>query len=159
MTTSAGAREHDLELYLTGFFQGGKDSALDAHIDEHEACVISSFKSGDDFVCEPLAPNVEPAIYNEIEMQSERGFDTNDSALLQILSPFSENDLHVRVVFVSKNGLGVYTPVSVMPGSHVKIKMKEGIAFGESRYCVVAPKGFLVAFNFTIPFRVEGPLQ
>jgi hypothetical protein len=147
MPISAGASEQDLELYLTGFFRGGKDSVLDAHIIERGTCVIHSVKSGDDFIRGPAAPGFEPGTHNEREMRSERGFVTNDSALLQILSPFSEDHLRVCVVYVSKNGLGVHMPLSVMPGSRVKIKMKHYIAFGESRYCVVAPKGFLVGIQ------------
>jgi hypothetical protein len=78
------------------------------------------------------------------EKRREPRFTTNDSASFQLLNPFSHECWRVWVLDVSKNGLGLFTPRPAIPGSDVKVRMKDCVAFGNTRYCVPTTEGFLV---------------
>jgi hypothetical protein len=81
---------------------------------------------------------------------------TSNSALLQILNPFSDKSWYVQVLDVSKHGLGLWMPTGLMPGSDVKLRMKDYVAFGNARYCIVTIEGFLVGVKLheQIPCRM-----
>jgi hypothetical protein len=134
--------ERKYEHPLTGFVRKGRDSVPATHFTGCESSVIRLSKSGD-FLCK-LALNAKQATYDEGERRHEHRVVTNDPAVLQIVNPFSDECSGVRIVDVSNNGLGLYTPKAVMPGSLLKLRMKDYLAFGEARHCRPAKEGFFV---------------
>jgi len=146
MPNSEHVYEQDFELYRTEFVRTAKDPALEIHLSESKHCVVSLSES-DDGVCERTAPSMKLATKAGKERRSEPHFLTNDSALLQILNPFSDKCWHVRVLDVSQDGLVLWMPTAPMPGSDVKVRMEEYVAFGNIRYCVLATEGFSVGIQ------------
>jgi hypothetical protein len=142
-TSSAPDYEREFERFLSGFLRHGRELIPQAHLIEGELCVGSLSKS-DDFLCEPEALSANQAIHDRREKRREHRLATNAWAVLQILSPFSDEHLDVRILNVSKNGVGLYTPTGVMPGSLLKVRLKDYLAFGEARYCRPAAEGFSV---------------
>jgi hypothetical protein len=140
--TSENVYERKCELHLTGFVRKGRDCIPVTHLRECESSVSRSSKSGD-FLCK-LALNAKQATYDGGERRHDRRVVTNDPGVLQIVNPFSDECSDVRMVDISNNGLGLYTPTAVMPGSLLKLRMKDYLAFGEARYCRPAKEGFFV---------------
>jgi hypothetical protein len=105
---------------------------------------------------ERTAPIATLATKGGREKRSEPRFATSDSALLQILNPFSDKSWYGHVLDVSKHGLGLWMPTSLMPGSDVKVRMKNYVAFGNARYCIVTIERFLVGIQLheQIPCRM-----
>ena len=135
--------EPDFERYLTGFIPNGKDSVLEAHLDECKPCIIKLSKL-DEVLYEVAGLNAKQAIHNGKDKRREHRFVTTDSAVVQILNPFSGEYWHANLLDVSKNGLRLHVPIEVMPGSLVKVRIKDDVAFGDARYCVSAAEGFFV---------------
>jgi hypothetical protein len=69
------------------------------------------------------------------------------AGVLQILNPFSDDCSEVRVLDSSEQGLKLYVPFSVMPGSLVKVRMNDNLAFGDARYCIPEGEGFFVGIQ------------
>jgi hypothetical protein len=110
----------------------------------------------DDGICERTVPDAELTIPLGRDKRREPRFVTDGSALLQILNPFSDQYWHVRILDVSKNGIGLCMPTGVMPGSDVKVRMKNYVAFGKTRHCALTTEGFLVGVQIDdhIPCRI-----
>jgi hypothetical protein len=139
VATSEHVYEQDFELYLTGLIPNGKASVIEAHLGECESCVVKLSNADDS-----LSKRARPSSTQLKEERRDPRFATDGPGVLQIVSPFSAECLDVRVVDVSKNGLRLHIEVVVLPGSLVKVRMKDYIGFGESRYCVRSDKGFFV---------------
>ncbi len=139
MATSEHVYEQDFELYLTGRIPNGKASVIEAHLGECESCVVKLSNADDS-----LSKRAGSSSTQFKEARRDPRFATDGPGVLQIVSPFSAECLDIRVVDVSKNGLRLHVDVSVLPGSLVKVRMKDYIGFGESRYCVRSDKGFFV---------------
>lgn len=139
MPTSEHVYERKYERHLTGFVRRGRDSVPVTPLSECESSLISSSKSD----CK-LALDAKQATYDGGERRHDHRVVTNDPAVLQIVNPFFDECSDVRIVDVSNNGLGFYTPTVVMPGSLLKLRMKDYLAFGEARYCRPAKEGFFV---------------
>jgi hypothetical protein len=110
----------------------------------------------DDGVRERTAPGTNLSVEVGRDRRREPRFVTDGSALLQILNPFSDQYWHVRVLDVSKNGMELCMPTGVMPGSNVKVKMEDCVAFGKTRYCALTTEGFLVGVQIDdhIEYRI-----
>jgi hypothetical protein len=135
--------EQDFELYRTGFLPNGRDSVLVAHPGECKPCIVKLSKANQ-FLSELPGLSAKQASHDGKDKRREHRFVANDSAVVQILNPFSDEYWGVSLLDVSKNGLRLHVPIGVMPGSLVKVRIKNGIAFGDARYCVPAIEGFFV---------------
>jgi hypothetical protein len=69
------------------------------------------------------------------EERSEPRFLVGDAAVLREIQPLSRERLKVKVVDVSKNGLGIVTRKSIVPGTIVQVRLGPTIQLGEVRYC------------------------
>jgi hypothetical protein len=143
MPNSEHVYEQDFEVCQTEFVRTGQDPAPEIHLSELKRCVESLSKS-DDGPRKRTALSTKQASHAVGEKRSEPRFLTRTPALLQILNPFSDQCWHIYVLDVSKNGLGLYMPVAPMPGSAVKVRMKDCVAFGNTRYSVRTAEGYLV---------------
>ena len=134
--------EQHFELYRTGFLWNGNGPRRIA-LSQFQPSFESVSRS-DNGPGQRRAASARHATHVGRERRSEPRFGTNRPALLQILNPFSDECWHVRVLDVSKNGLGLYMSVAPMPGSAIKVRMKDCVAFGSTRYSVRTTGGFLV---------------
>ena len=55
---------------------------------------------------------------------------------MQVLNPFLDGRLAVRVLDVSRNGLRLSTDTQLLRGTLVQIYIKNIVAMGEVRHCV-----------------------
>jgi len=142
VSTGEHLHDQDFERYLSGLVPDIKAAVMEAHLGECKPCVTKLSNADGS-----LSKKERVSVRQTIEERRDPRFATNGRGVLQIVSPYSAECLDVRVVDVSKNGLRVHMDASVMPGSLVKVKMKDYIGFGESRYCVAADKGFFVGVH------------
>ena len=87
------------------------------------------------------------AAHRKDDRRREPRLPTDEPALLQILRPLSDENSDVRIRDVSKNGLRILTLSKIMPGSFVKLRLKDYIAFGVTQYCVASEEGFVVGLH------------
>ena len=156
MPNSEHVYEQDCELYLAAFLPIGKHSVLEARLGDSKPRVFALSKEAE-FLRELAGLSAKQAIHDGKEKRREHRFVINDPALLQILNPFSGEYSDVAIVDVSKHGLRLHVPAVVMPGSLVKVRIKDDMAFGRARYCEPATEGFFVGVHLHdyISHRVE----
>lgn len=82
------------------------------------------------------------------QKRSEPRFSTEGEGTLQELHPLSLDRHKVRIVDVSKNGLGILSPKAILPGTIVQLRIKDLIELAYVRYCVaMANEGFRVGLR------------
>ena len=67
--------------------------------------------------------------------RSEPRFNAEGEATVQALHPLSVERHKVTIVNVSKNGFGILSPNSILPGTIVQIRIKDTVELGNVRYC------------------------
>ena len=139
MTTSDHLCEQDFALFLTRVIPNRKDTP---HLCGCKACVAKS-TMGEGVLCNRTQGSAKHAN----ERRHDHRFVMDDFAVFQIVNPFSAERFDIRLVDISKNGLGLHVHTGVIPGSLVQVRIKDHIAFGESRYCLPAPRGFFVGIQ------------
>jgi PilZ domain len=87
------------------------------------------------------------------EQRQERRFVTNEFAFIQSLKPLVSERIPVRVLDVSKGGLGLRLNCSFEPGTVVQVKMRDLFVLGEVRHC--RPE----ASSFVAGVRIENVLE
>ena len=135
--------EPDLEVYLNGHLPERKESLTGAPLGEYTPCSVE-VNNADEFVSALALLGDQQAIHDGRNKRREYRFVTDDPAGLQILNPLSADNLDVRILDVSKHGLRLSMRSNVEPGSSLKVRMKDYIAFGVARYCIPATEGFFV---------------
>jgi len=64
---------------------------------------------------------------------------------MQELHPVSFDRHKVRVVNVSKSGVGILGPKAILPGTIVQLRMNGAVELGNVRYCsAVGDEGFRI---------------
>jgi len=70
--------------------------------------------------------------------------------MLQELSPLSLDRQKVKIVDISKNGLGILAPKSVLPGTIVQVRINTAVELGEVRHCSTRDdNGYRIGLRFT----------
>jgi hypothetical protein len=67
--------------------------------------------------------------------RSEPRFSSGSEAVAQNLSPLSLDRQKVRIVDVSKNGLGILASTAALPGTIMQVRLSAAVELGEVRYC------------------------
>jgi hypothetical protein len=127
------SHEDDLELYVRGRLEPGYASTVESHLLECQLCREQVSRC----VCillirQPIERTKSKRKYE----RSEPRFCTGDDALFQELNPLSMHRQNVKIVDVSKNGLGILARKSVSPGTIVQVRIQNNIEIGEVRYCL-----------------------
>jgi hypothetical protein len=132
------AHEDDLELYVVGKLEPAHTSSVESHLLECETCLkrlsqciglrLGLYATG----------KIKPA--NNRYERSEPRFSAGDCASFQELSPLSLDRQKVEIVDISKNGIGIFAPKAVLPGTIVQIRIKNTVELGEVRHC--SPVGY-----------------
>jgi hypothetical protein len=123
--------ERELERYLRGQLQEQHAGSLETHLLVCQSCQ------------ERLAQHFGPLILHPTrrakadrkDQRSEQRFIAGDNAIFQEMNPLSADRLQVRIMDVSKHGLGIVSPKSVFPGTIVKLQIGSTIELGEVRFC------------------------
>ena len=134
--------EDDLELYIRGRLELDRISLAESHLSECESCrQLLSDCLGQRLALYPirsLASHPAPK-------RSEPRFSTEGDATVQELHPISFDRHKVKVLDVSKNGVGVLGPKAILPGTIVQLRMNGAIELGNIRYCsAVGDEGFRI---------------
>jgi hypothetical protein len=129
--------EDDLEMYVRGRLEPGHVATLDSHLLECQACRARLTRCiGLQLMLHPIgATKSEGTKSEEKQKRSEPRFYTGDDAIFQQLSPLSLKRQVVRIVDISRNGLGLLASESALPGTIVQVRIKGTVEVGEVRYC------------------------
>jgi hypothetical protein len=76
------------------------------------------------------------------QKRSEPRFDTNGEGTIQELHPLSLDWRKVRIVNVSKNGLGLGSRKPILPGTIVHFRIKDIFELANVWYCSASYEGF-----------------
>ena len=126
------AHQDDLELYARGQLEPGHTSAVESHLLECQTCRerLSQYIG--------MQLKLHPSRKSESKDQDQRSelrFSTGDEAIFQELNPLSLDRQEVKIVDVSRNGLGIVAPKPVLPGTIVQVRIKSNVELGEVRHC------------------------
>jgi len=94
---------------------------------------------------------IREAASDPAHKRSEPRFGTEGEATLQELHPISFDRQTVKIVNVSKNGLGISSPKAILPGTIVQLRIKGTVELGNVRYCLALEGG-----GFRIGLRLHG---
>ena|SRR5579872_3140145 len=134
--------EDDLELYLRGRLELDRISMAESHLSECESCrQLLSDCLGQRLALYPIRSLQS----NAAQKRSEPRFSTEGEATMQELHPVSFDRHKVKVVNVSKNGVGILGPKAILPGTIVQLRMNGAVELGNVRYCsAVGDEGFRI---------------
>ena len=121
-----------------------------------EIWVVSDGRSGSTFHFTARLTSVMPAAEVTEQGSPERRvfprFETNDTARLQFVEPYSSDVADVNVLDVSRGGLKLWAQQPLDAGALVQIHRGNEIAMAEVRYCVPAKPGFHAGVKFQKAF-------
>ena len=136
--------EDDLELYLRGRLETERLSATERHLAGCKICQLQLSNS----LGQRLALQIAVLPHTDAtQKRSEPRFDTNGEGTLHELHPLSLDRHKVRIVNVSKNGLGVVSPKALLPGTIVQLRINDIVELANVRYCAASDEGFRVGLR------------
>ena len=122
----------DLVRYIQGRLGAEHLSAIDPHLLNCDACrerLALSLRS------QLMLHVVGKAKADQKRERSEPRFSMGSEGIVQELSPLSLNRQKVKIVDISKNGLGVLAPRAALPGTIIQVRINTAVELGEVRYC------------------------
>src|SRR6266478_2902826 len=137
--------DDDLEMYARGRLEPEHTSAIESHLLECHTCREKLSQCiGSQLKLHPTGKTKAEEKYE----RSEPRFVTGDDASFQELSPLSLDRQKVKIVDISKNGIGILAPKAVMPGTIVQVRIKSNVELGETRYCSAqGDKGYRIGLR------------
>jgi hypothetical protein len=142
--TAAHLHEDDLELYLRGQLESGHLWSTEQHLLTCEMCRLQlSNCLGQRLALQIIVGPQTTAT----QKRSEPRFDTKGEGTLQELHPLSLERRKVKIVNVSKNGLGLVSPKAFLPGTIVQLRIKDIVELGNVRYCSASDEGFRIGLR------------
>jgi hypothetical protein len=140
------ASDDDLVLYIQGRLEPERLSAIDPHLFDCHSCRERLSRSIGSQLTLHL---VGKAKTDEMRERSEPRFNTGSEATVQKLSPLSLDRQKVKIMDISKNGLGILAPKAVMPGTIVQIRLNTVVELGEVRHCSACDdNGYRIGLRF-----------
>ena len=128
----AHASYDDLIRYIQGRLGQERLAAIDPHLLNCDTCR------------ERLSLNIRSQLMLHIigkakadqkRERSEVRFNTGAEAIVQELSPLSLDRQKVKIVDISKNGLGILGPKAALPGTIMQIRINTACELAEVRHC------------------------
>lgn len=124
--------EDDLELYLRGGLEPERAPIAESHLLECERCKRTLLEC----LGQRLAFHaIKTPRSTAAQKRSEPRFDTSGEGTVQELHPLSLDRQKIRIVNMSKNGLGIVVPRAILPGTIVQLRIKDRVELGNVRYC------------------------
>lgn len=145
---AAHVHEDDLELYLRGQIESARLSNIERHLLE---CIFCRKRLSDCIGQQAARRLLQGTKSEPAQKRSEERFNTEGEATLQELHPLSLHRQKVKIVNVSKNGLGLVSPQAILPGTIVQIRIKDTVELGNVRYCMALGQD-----SFRIGLRLNG---
>src|SRR5665213_1694814 len=141
-------QEDDLQLYTQGRLELERISIAESHLSECESCrQLLSECLGHRLALHP-GKGPKPG---DAQKRTEPRFTTEGDATVQELHPISFDRQVVKIVNVSKNGLGVVGSKAILPGTIVQLRINNTVELGNVRYCSALEGG-----GFRIGLRLTG---
>jgi hypothetical protein len=153
--TEVHIQENDLQRYTSGRLEPGRISLAESHLAGCESCrqLLAEFL-GHRLALHP-APVLHPVKLPEPSVAQKRiepRFTTQGDATVQELHPISFDRQVVKIVNVSKNGLGIVGSKAILPGTIVQLRMNGTVELGNVRYCSALDGG---GFRIGLSLRGE----
>jgi len=140
--------DDDLELYLRGRLEPERLPSTEYHLQECKVCRSRLSKCvGHQLSLRP----VSQAKTHTEQKRSEPRFATEGEGTLQEIHPISFDRHKVRVVNVSKNGIGILSSKAILPGTIVQLRINDILTLGNVRHCSA-----LKGAEFLIGLRLHG---
>jgi anti-sigma factor RsiW len=146
--TALHLHEDDLELYLRGQLESERLSSIERHLQECKICRLQLASCLGQRLALQMVSGPKS---NTAQKRSEPRFSTQGEGTLQELHPLSLDRHKVRIVNVSKNGLGILSPQAILPGTIVQLRMNDIVELGNVRYCSALDDA-----GFAIGLRLHG---
>ena len=142
--------EDDLELYTRGGLELERIPIAESHLLECENCrQLLSECLGQRLALHPL----KALQSNSATRRREPRFNVEGEATVQELHPLSLDRHRVKIVNVSRNGLGILGPKAILPGTIVQLRINNTVELGNVRYCSALGGG---AFRIGLRLHDEG---
>ena len=142
--------EDDLELYTQGRLELERIAMAESHLLECESCrQLLSERLGQRLAFHPIKTPES----NSATRRCEPRFSAEGEATVQELHPLSLDRHKVKVVNVSRNGLGILGPKAILPGTIVQLRINGTVELGNVRYCLALEDG---AFRIGLQLHSEG---
>jgi len=145
MKAAVHVHEDDLELYARGRLESELSPVIEKHLLACEICrnsLADCLRQG--FALQLVRGNKTDSSQKRVEPR----FQTDGEATLQELHPLSAERHKVKIVNVSKNGVGISSPISIFPGTIVQIRIKGTVELGNVRYCSASrDEAFLIGLR------------
>jgi hypothetical protein len=140
--------EDDLELYTQGRLELEHIAIAESHLLECESCrQLLAERLGQRLA---LLPTRAPES-NSTTGRREPRFSAEGEATVQELHPLSLDRHKVKIVNVSKNGLGILGPKAILAGTIVQLRINDTIELANVQYCSPLEGGV-----FRIGLRLHG---
>jgi hypothetical protein len=147
-------QEDDLHLYTQGRLEPERISLAESHLAGCQNCrQLLGELLGHRLALHP-PPALRAANLSEPSVEQKRTeprFTTEGEATVQELHPISFDRQPVKIVNVSKNGLGIVGAKAILPGTIVQLRMNGTVELGNVRYCSALDSG-----GFRIGLRLSG---
>src|SRR5579863_594911 len=122
----------DLVRYIQGRLKAERLSVVDLHLLDCDICRERLSKT---IGSQLMLHFVGKAKADQKRERSEPRFSTVSEAVVQNLDPLSFDRENVRIVDISKNGLGIVAAKAALPGTIVQVRINAAVELGEVRYC------------------------
>jgi hypothetical protein len=122
----------DLVRYIQGRLTPERVSVIDPHLVDCDTCRERLSKN---IGSQLMLHLVGKAKADQKRERSEPRFNTGSEAIVQNLSPLSLDRQKVKIVDISKNGLGILAPKAALPGTIMQVRINAAVELGEVRYC------------------------
>ena len=122
----------DLVRYFQERLAPERLSVIDPHLLD---CDICREKLSKTIGSQLMLHFVGKAKADEKRERSEVRFTAGSEAIVQSLSPFSLDRQKVKIVDISKNGLGILAPKAASPGTIMQVRINAVVELAEVRYC------------------------
>ena len=124
--------EDDLRLYLQGQIESERLTLIERHLLECKTCQA---ELSDCSRKQAKLLSIQGAHSSSTQRRSEERFRSEGEAILQEIHPLALERHKVKVVDVSRNGIGIISPKSILPGTIVRLRIKDIVELGNVRYC------------------------
>lgn len=136
----------DLVRYIQGRLVPERLSVIDPHLLD---CDICREKLSKTIGSQLMLHLVGKAKSDQKRERSEPRFSAGAEAIVQSLSPLSLDRQKVKIVDISKNGLGILASKAELPGTIMQVRINTAVELGEVRYCSACDgNGYRIGLRF-----------
>jgi hypothetical protein len=136
----------DLAHYIQGRLAPERLSVIDPHLMDCDICRERLSKT---IGSQLMLHFVGKAKADQKRERSEPRFSTESEAIVQSLSPLSLDRQKVKIVDISKNGLGIVASKAALPGTIMQVRINTAVELAEVRYCSACDgNGYRIGLRF-----------